>query len=719
MFPPFIEGPMSDDVNLIKNPDFSRGTATPRSWAWTVEKGRADCSRDASGSDQVPGVIELRADEVATAALEQDVPCDGETSYRVEAVLSCSLAGEGGAAIWIEPLTRDGPSRASRHTAFIRQCAHPFTVRAYVKTPEKVKKLRIRVGFSGSRGFLRIFKVRCIPILPPDEVSHPLAVPLPPYAQPAPRVVRSASVCSETAGTRGVTSLLRSALGRDRVVTCGGSIVSQEALSADAILLPDAVAPRNLQSVKRLLELAMDHVVVVSLSAFARLAGGNIKLRRIEQDDDPIHAQVAFANYATRGFALHDAFPYAWAGKESGSFAQNQFRDSRELKAYCRRHGLDVLLQSQCDKDSTSEQPICLFRIFDRGALFVLDVEPVEDAGSSLGEPQIAACFLLTLLGWSHNGLGQFAVPADCRAEFFREMRDFSRRLPEWRVLDEDVPVERVEHQLITIGGDDVSYGLPLRAKPVFMIRSGLQAGDAESVYGVLPWLKEIVRRPPNECQYSSTVAKHLRLIWSPVSAAWESRDGLSPSYRPAESAMEIELDDADVCAVVDVTSHRSNAIVVTFAADQQLADRLQRWLPSLYDTFRSGRQLVWAPPTGSRFDDRDAYAWTTQQPPLVLRELDSGSLAPPLAGLHGKGAAIIGLQFPAAHGDFSAYSIHRTGLTATLLEHVAGLVYGLIAVNRTASTVQLDGFAPVAPGEALILSESELASHTQRSIAG
>ncbi len=53
---------------------------------------------------------------------------------------------------------------------------------------------------------------------------------------------------------------------------------------------------------------------------------------------------------------------------------------------------------------------------------------------------------------------------------------------------------------------------------------------------------------------------------------------------------------------------------------------------------------------------------------------------------------------------SFTAHSIQRTDLTATLLEHVIGLMYGLIAVNRTNASITLNGFSPVAPGEALII---------------
>ena len=40
--------------------------------------------------------------------------------------------------------------------------------------------------------------------------------------------------------------------------------------------------------------------------------------------------------------------------------------------------------------------------------------------------------------------------------------------------------------------------------------------------------------------------------------------------------------------------------------------------------------------------------------------------------------------------------------------EHVVGLQYGLIAVNRRPQTVTLNGFQPIKPGQALILERAE-----------
>ncbi len=63
--------------------------------------------------------------------------------------------------------------------------------------------------------------------------------------------------------------------------------------------------------------------------------------------------------------------------------------------------------------------------------------------------------------------------------------------------------------------------------------------------------------------------------------------------------------------------------------------------------------------------------------------------------------------------------AIERTDLAATLLEHVIGLQYGWIAVNRQPTTVHLDGFSPLGPGDALVLDRRDPMLRVDASQAG
>ena len=96
-------------------------------------------------------------------------------------------------------------------------------------------------------------------------------------------------------------------------------------------------------------------------------------------------------------------------------------------------------------------------------------------------------------------------------------------------------------------------------------------------------------------------------------------------------------------------------------------------------------------------------------------KELDGAAHHDVMAG----GGDVVRIEIPGNDADFTAYSIYRTDLTATLLEHVIGLQFGLIAVNRATSRVQLDGLPPISTGEALVLDRRDPILQAQASRAG
>ena len=82
-------------------------------------------------------------------------------------------------------------------------------------------------------------------------------------------------------------------------------------------------------------------------------------------------------------------------------------------------------------------------------------------------------------------------------------------------------------------------------------------------------------------------------------------------------------------------------------------------------------------------------------------------------------GAQVLRIEIPGDDADFAAQSIHRIDLTATLIEQVVGMQYGLIAVNRSTTPVPMDGFAPTQPGEALIIEPDSEALKSTRARVG
>jgi len=631
------------------------------------------------------------------------VVCRPKCFYRVEAVVACRLEGAPDSGVFLAVGAADSGGRGDewRVSPALLRSTEPVTMRTYYRTAEGCRRLQVGVRLAGASGSAAIQEVRVILILEPDEASHMLAFPAPPHALRASRPCRSVCVCSERAESRAVTGLLRQCLGEGNVRAVGAGTLEP---GGDAVLLPDAVAPAAIRSLSALVRLAEERVVVISLPAFRGLAGQSLSLRRIEQPDDPIHAKVVFSNYVTGGFALHDVFAYAWPGRKPGSFAQNQFRKTPKFDAFCKRHGLTALLASMCDKDATSDQPICLFRELDGGALFVLDIDPAEAVSSTFGETSLAMQFLLGVLGHRYTGPGQYVVPHRREEEFRGGLLDLADRSPAFVVRGPDVPVDETHEQLVTIGDDDQSFGLPLRPKPMILIRSGLTSGDVESVYAAQLWLKQLIRTPPHESPYAAALASQFRFAWVPLAAEWDSRDGWARCGRRPAHPMTLELEDSAVAAVIDVVSLPCNRVRVVIPEAGPAYARCVAWLPRLFEAFGPAGYFAATVPDGEPFGDRDRIGWRRLEHAVQL-EPDRDLFDEPIhADASRAGGRLLRLELPGSDADFTAMSIHRTGVALTLLEHVIGLQYGLVAVNRRATPVHFDGFPTVKPGQALIV---------------
>ncbi len=711
---------MKTDVNKIRNADFSKGRAGPSGWSWTATAKGARWQRGLSGRAADAGGVTITTDQAKGGAFwSQVVVCKPGVFYRIEATVTCDLSVGGnarledveGVVVAVEPVTDSGEPDAPggstcrrRLTPGLQQATEPIAIRTYYEAPEDVRRLRVSVGVIDARGTACIHHVRFIEILEPEEASHPLAIPPPSHSLLLPLVAKSVCICSATASDRLITQLLSTCLGEAQVETaCPRGFQPQQA-SADAVLLPDAELPRSIRSLTGLMKLAADRIVVVALPAFAKLAGRTLSLRRVVQDDDPINAQVAYACYATRGFALQDVFAYAWPGKPVGSFVQNHFRKTAALKKFCDRHGFVTLLTSMCDQDVTSERPICLYKETLGGGLFVLDIEPVEAPESTFGEPALAMHLLLSILGQSSTGLGQYTVPPRREAYFREQIQEMATRFEPFVVHDADLPIEEVTEQLVTVGREDQTYGLPLQPKPVIVVRSGLSSGDVESVYGGFVWFKQFVRMEPHLCPYAQQLASQFRLAWVPCVAPWEQRDGWRRTGQRAVRPMTIETDDADTASLIDLVSSPINQARIVIPNSSGEYQRYAAWLPRLHAAFTPGRLFALSVNEGERFCRRDRFAWghvsynlqVVVDPQAFQSDIHREVIA--------AGGRVVRIEIPGCDADFPAHSIQRTGQAATLLEHVIGMEFGLIAVNRSAVPLHFDGFSPIAPGEALVV---------------
>lgn len=700
---------MTKTVNRVRNPHFSAGKDFPRHWEANFRTRDCEVHRLDAGLAMIPKTP-------APAFWRQTLKCKPEAFYRLEATIQCELvpAGPSGGVVLLVEHEAPDSSEMHRATSPVHDAPGPIAIRTYFQAPTGCKQIQIYVGVRDAVGLCEILDVRFIRILEPDEISHPHAI-LPPFSPGAPPI-DSVCICSAINRDRPLQRLLGQALGHDRVISkspdqfpdCG---------EGQAILLPDPKMPPAIKTLHGLFRLAEQKLIIVSLPAFASLTRGALSVRRIEQPDDPIHAKVVYANSATRGFALHDSFAFAWPGKSPSSFVQNQFRKNDVQVAFCKKHRLETLLVSNCDTDRTSDQPICLYRETPGGGLYVIDLNPVEAPASTMSEPTLAAHLLLSVLRRSPSPAGQFCVP--CRTETqLREMiREAANRWDHFYVHDEDVPSDEVLHQIVTIGREDETYGLPVAPKPVILLRTGLSGGDCESVYGVWAWLRQLLLHERYPGSYARALASKFRLAWVPCSAPWELRDGWTPTHSPPWTPMEVEADESPLAAVIDVCAGLQVKIRVLFAEKSPLFDKAQALLPQLASAFSAKAFPALACGAGTGLGSRRAYSWTPFMHGLEVI-VDAGVFDDNLVqGIKVHGGTAIRIELPPYETDWVANSIHQTHLAVTVLEHVIGLLYGVIAVNRTREPVRLDDFGVVHPGQTLILHQKapSLAERTHR----
>lgn len=699
-------------VNRLINPCLAAGHSEPRGWSWETSASRAaSWSRTNKLPPSGPGGIRVELDATRGRALfHQSVTCKPGTYYRIDAVVSTAVEAEidtVGAVLCVQPLLDGETIGPALITPGIRRTTVPVDIRTYYQAPSGVRRLRISCGLVDARGWVVIHEVRFIKIIEPEEESHPLAIPAPHATLGVPRLVRKVSVISAKAEERGLTQRLRLLFGERHVAALDPSTsLSTQLARSDAILMPDPMPPDSVPNLAALLRLADERIVVISVPAFAELSRGRLRVRTVEQDDDPIHARVVNANYATHGFALHDCFAFAWRGRQSGSFVQRHFRRTPELRNFLKRYGLEPLLESMCDREVTSNRPASLFRINPKGALFVLDVEPLEVEPSTMSEPLPGWHLIQTILGRCPTPFGQYTVPHRTAGDFHGMIRETAFRFAPFVVHDDDAPNDRVNRQLVTLGRRDKLIDLPQRNRSVILIRSGLSAGDVEGIYGVYHWFKNLVRMPPNACPYAGALHGRFELVWQPRLAAWEVRSGWRPR-RIGAKLEQLPIDPAEISLLLDVVSHTAPDLKVLVSGDESGVVHFERWLPRLWESLGPPACLRWNVPPGSEPGDRSRLGWTAGRVELALdsrhRFDDSG-----LASVLSAAACHIRIQVPRTDWDYPARSLETTDLLATSLEHIIGLHYGLIAVNRGVASVQLDGLPPVAPGAALIMDRQD-----------
>src|SRR5262249_46655231 len=162
---------------------------------------------------------------------------------------------------------------------------------------------------------------------------------------------------------------------------------------------------------------------------FASLSRGIANVRTIRQPKNPMHARVDWSNFVTAGFALHDSFPFAIRDRVPGSFAQRQIKKTRRLRSFCNRHHLVTLLSSICETDAASHHPIALAKLGARGALYVIDLDVLDEPPTTFCESSPTQRIVGGMLGRAWSGLGQYSVPPSTAEAFEDLWRDMPQRI--------------------------------------------------------------------------------------------------------------------------------------------------------------------------------------------------------------------------------------------------------------------------------------------------
>jgi hypothetical protein len=687
-------GQSPDELNLIKNPALAEGRTTPRGWRWIGAGEAVTWSREPSANGRAPVMTLQSAGGDATAGWARRVRCKSDEHYRIEVVVSGDLQSgdeSGGLILSVQPLQGGEPVDRPLELIAPPGIRRPTRLRAYLHTPDDARSVEVQVGLARAAGCARIHEVMMFEIIEPEARSHILACPPPPYAYPAPKRVRSVCVCTQSAGgeVRPVVDLLRRRFGTRNVRAVEPARFGSRDLDADALLFPE-VLPRSASNLPALEKLAAERIVIVSLPAFAAAAGAAFDVRTIKQGDDPIHSKVVEANFITRGLAIADIFPYAWRGSDPRTFVQRHFRRTLDQKEFCRRHGYLTVLFSVCNTEATTGCPMCLYKPTEGGGLVVLDIDPAEDLPTTFDEPDLAFYLLCSVLGAAQNTMGQYVCPARTEKELRREVGELGERYDGLLVRGCDHPDKPRRDQLVEVGGVDESVTVPLMPRPVILIRTGLRGDDADGVYGAMVWIKELARHEPYVNPHAAALNERFRIAWVPLGAEWHLAQGWSLPDETATLPVEADCDPEALAAVIDITSTPRRAVRVLLH-DERVRRRWAELLPELARSFQTNRFFYRAVPPGRDIADRELMDWRFQAlVPEVLADRDGALDTEFHRSAASAGATLIRLEFPGPQADLTCGSIWRTDLVAQTLEHVVGLLYGWIAMNRQERTLRI-----------------------------
>jgi hypothetical protein len=251
-------------------------------------------------------------------------------------------------------------------------------------------------------------------------------------------------------------------------------------------------------------------------------------------------------------------------------------------------------------------------------------------------------------------------------------IREAPNRWDHIYVHEDDAPPEEITHQIVTIGREDEMYGLPVASKPVILIRSGLSGGDAESVFGVWAWLRQLLLHSRHRASYAAALSGRFRLAWVPSAAPWEARDGWSASGAAPFTPTEVEIEDSQIAAIIDVRTGSSNHLRVMFAHATPAFRRAELWLPMLACSFSASEFPTITCGAGKGFGSRRAFSWQLARHELSVTAESSAFDEPIHHETIAQGGDAIESNYRRSNPTRCQLD-SRSHLTVTMLERVIG----------------------------------------------
>lgn len=509
--------------------------------------------------------------------------------------------------------------------------------------------IRVSVLTDSAGGPIWLAQVRLIHIEYEEISGHWLANPPLPFAYPPPRLCQRLAIASDDR-QRG-ERLLGLLAKRWPSAELHRVALNDPGSSCDALLL-DVNRPEAMRlGWSECLQLAGKGVVILSWPALQGALQrspwrGQIICRTIK-DPELTLGRVEWANFITRGFALHDTLGLSWTspgGRSCLRYAQR----SRDLRTLCWRYKLQVVLSTETPFEWTDRHPVMLARHQpdEKGTLVVMDFDGLLEGGPNRARAGLWLYLLANALGADQCGLGQYVTPLFDRARFEKEVRELVVRYPGPRLIE---PAGKDDYPQIEAGQPQAQFGLPAATKPAAVIRTGRSSDDWPIVYGLLLWLKRLAQQIHRDSPYARALLSSRRVVAVPLVCPhrWGRFDLTDPPdpFPPVETQVSGPID-----AVLDLSTADSTQDAILLGPEVTAVAR------SLQDRLRGANRRT-GPDTRGHLQ----------------------------------------LALPGALDRTGADSIQPTDRAATLIEQFVALRSGWTAMNRHARPQRLRLSLPIA----------------------